>query len=68
MTRTILIHLNVEATDDDPRNGDEIGDFILAALEVGLEGAPGDLASGNTLSTSPDGHRLIVCAPLVEEI
>lgn len=62
--RTILIHLNVEVDPSDERNRDEIGDFVLAALEVGLEGAPGDLASGSELVTS----TLTVCATLVEEI
>ncbi len=64
MPRTILIHLNVEAPDTDKRNSDEIGDFILAALEVGLEGAPGSLASGDELTT----NDLVVCCPLSEEV
>lgn len=68
MSRTILIHLNVEAADDDPRNGDEISDLILGALEVGLEGAPdfvgGSMASGDDMRVS----RLVVTAPLCEEV
>jgi hypothetical protein len=64
MARTILVHLNVEAPDADPRNSDEIGDFVLSALEIGLEGAPGSLASGSELTT----NQLTVCAPLVEEV
>lgn len=62
--RTVLVHLNVEVPADDERNADEIGDLILGALEVGLEGAPGSLASDDELTT----HGLTVSAPLVEEV
>ena len=65
MPRTILLHLNVQASDDDARNADEIGALILAALEVGLEGAPGSLAAGADLTTN-DG--LIVALALCEEV
>jgi hypothetical protein len=66
MPRTILIHLNVEPATGDQRNADEIGDVILAALEVGLEGEPGDLASGNTLEVASDGAKIAVA--LCEEV
>ncbi len=58
-TRTILVHLNVEAAGSDPRTGDEIADFVLAALNVGLEGATFTLEGVDDLK--------IVC-PLAEEI
>lgn len=64
-TRTVLVHLNVEVPPNDDRTADEVGDFVLAAVEVGLEGAPGDLASGSELRTKTG---LVVCAPLVEEV
>lgn len=64
--RTILLHLNVEAADDDERNADEIGDTVLAGIEVGLGGAPGDLASGNSLRA--DAGRLLITPALVEEV
>lgn len=63
--RTVLVHLNVEVPPNDDRSGDEVADFVLAAVEVGLEGAPGDLASGSELTTK---SGLVVCAPLVEEV
>lgn len=66
MPRTVLIHLNVTPAEGDQRNADEIGDAILAALEVGLEGEPGDLASGNVLTIASDGAQ--VCVTLVEEV
>jgi hypothetical protein len=66
LVRTILVHLNVEVDADDPRNADEIGDLVLAALEVGMEGAPGDLASGNSLDGASE--RVTITAPLVEEV
>jgi hypothetical protein len=37
MTRTILIHLNVEVPDHDPRDEDEIAEAVLAALVVGSD-------------------------------
>jgi hypothetical protein len=63
--RTILMHLNISVPDSDPRNADEIGDLILGALEVGLEGAPGDFASGNEAS---DSNRIHVTPALCEEV
>jgi hypothetical protein len=63
MPRTILIHLNVEVPES-RITADEIGDFVLGALEVGLEGAPGSLASGNTLEI----RNLKVCCALVDEV
>jgi hypothetical protein len=62
--RTILVHLNVEVPVTDERNADEVGDFVLSALEVGLEGAPGDLASGNIVTLK----GMEICAPLVDEV
>ncbi len=68
--RTILIHLNVEASASDPRNDDEIIDSVLARVEAGLGGAPGSLATGSELefndftSYSP----LVVCLALAEEV
>lgn len=64
--RTVLVHLNVEVPAVDERNADEIGDAILAALEVGLEGEPGDLASGSTLTIGSNGAS--VALALVEEV
>jgi hypothetical protein len=66
--RTILIHLNVEAADADERNADEIGDLILGALEVGLEGAPDHVGGGMESGTHVEVSRLKVSAPLVEEV
>lgn len=37
--REILVHLNVEVPADDPRSADVIAEAVMAALEVGLEGA-----------------------------
>jgi hypothetical protein len=37
MPRTILIHLNVEAPDDDPRTFVEIEEAVKGALEVGSD-------------------------------
>ncbi len=68
--RTILIHLNVEASGSDERSGDEIIDSVLAKVEVGLGGAPGSLATGSELeyndytSYSP----LVICLALAEEV
>jgi hypothetical protein len=64
MSRTVMVHINVTVGDVDPRNAEEVGDFILAALEVGLEGAPGSLASGDELSIGD----LSVSVTLVDEI
>lgn len=54
MSRTILVHLNVEAPDDDQRTADEIADAILAAIEVG--------------SDDETVYYLKVAAPLAEEV
>lgn len=37
MTRTVLVHLNVEVPDSDPRDADQIGEAISGALEVGSD-------------------------------
>lgn len=37
--REVLVHLNVEVPESDERTADEIAAVIMAALEVGLEGA-----------------------------
>jgi len=42
--RTILIHLNVSVPHDDARTANEITTLVEAALDVGMEGAPSDLA------------------------
>lgn len=68
MSRTILIHLNVEVRDDDPRNADEVGDLVLGALEVGLEGAPGWIGGGLESGAEVVLRGMVVCAPLVEEV
>jgi hypothetical protein len=54
MSRTILVHLNVEAPDSDTRSADAIADALLAAVEVG---ADNELVS-----------ELEVVCPLAEEI
>jgi hypothetical protein len=52
--RVILVHLNVELSDDDPRGANEIAETILAAIEVG--------------SDDDSVRGLTVCAPLAEEL
>jgi hypothetical protein len=53
LSRTVLIHLNVQVPDGDERNADEVADAILAAIEVGSDDDSvralgiGGLASGN---------------------
>ena len=37
MTRTILIHLNISAPDDDERAPEEIAEAIRGAIEVGSD-------------------------------
>ena len=37
MSRTILVHLNVDAPDSDERTPDQIADALLGALEVGSD-------------------------------
>lgn len=37
MPRTILIHLNVAVSDDDPRDADQIATLLMGAIEVGLD-------------------------------
>jgi hypothetical protein len=54
--RTVLMHLNVAVPAGVSMDADEVGDAILGALAVGLEGAPGEMG---LLSAS---------APLVEEV
>lgn len=44
--RTVLIHLNAELPDDDPRNADEVADSLLADLERARGLEPGAYASG----------------------
>jgi len=54
VTRTVLVHLNVEVPAEDGRNADQIADAILAAIEVGQD---------------DDSVRdLKVGAPLAEEV
>jgi hypothetical protein len=54
MPRTILVHLHVEAPDDDTRTPDEIADAVGGAIEVGSDD---DSVRGLTFSI-----------PLAEEI
>jgi hypothetical protein len=54
MSRTILVHLSVDAPASDGRSANEIADALLAALEVG-----GDDDSVRSLE--------VVC-PLAEEV
>jgi hypothetical protein len=37
MTRTILVHLNIEVPDTDTREADEIGEALVAAVHVGSD-------------------------------
>ncbi len=53
MTRELLVHLNVEASDTDTRTADEIADWVLAAIEVGSD---------------DDTPTLVIVCPLAEEI
>lgn len=68
--RTILIHLNVEASGTDERSDDEIIDSVLARVESALGGPVGSLATGSELefndftSYSP----LVICLALAEEV
>jgi hypothetical protein len=52
--RTVLIHLNVEAPDDDPRTAEEISAAVMGAVEVGSDD---DSVSG-----------LVIEAVLTEEV
>jgi hypothetical protein len=54
MPRTIIVHLNVQVPDDDPRLAAEIGQAILGAVEVG--------------SDDDSVRDLVVTAPLSEQI
>jgi hypothetical protein len=71
--REILVHLNVTVPPSDARSADEIADYLLAALGVGLEGAPEDWVSGHYLtfrssaSSLTDGALTVVC-PMAEEV
>jgi hypothetical protein len=55
MPRSILLHVNVTARDDDPRNAGEIAEAIAAMIEVG---------SANPFDTLP---ALGIVIPLAEE-
>lgn len=35
--REVLVHLNVQVPDDDPRDAEQIGEAIGAAIEVGSD-------------------------------
>lgn len=37
MAREILVHLNVEVPDDDPRSAQEITDLVMGAIAVGSD-------------------------------
>jgi hypothetical protein len=37
MTRTILVHLNVDVPEPDSRTANEIADALLGAIEVGSD-------------------------------
>lgn len=39
--RVVLVHLNVEVADDDPRTAEEIAAYIDDALVVGMDGHEG---------------------------
>jgi hypothetical protein len=54
--REMLVHLNVEVEGFDTRTADQIADFLLSALHVGLEG-----------HEEWEGIGTIVC-PLAEEV
>lgn len=60
MTRTILIHLNVEASDEDTRTPEEIADAVGEAISFVQEQPDHD----------PDVHLygLTFAVPLVEEL
>jgi hypothetical protein len=53
-TRTILVHLNIQAPRTDTRSADEIGDAVMGAVEVGsdneaLEGLEINLALADAI-------------------
>jgi hypothetical protein len=54
--RQILLHLNVAAADDDPRNAGEIAEAVAAMIEVG---------NANPFDTLP---ALSIVIPLAEEV
>jgi hypothetical protein len=54
MTRTILIHLNVELPSDDKRTADEMASFVLGILK----GKPGCFPE----------PKINACVPLAEEV
>lgn len=66
--RTILVHLNVEVPDDDPRDANAIADAILSMIEVGSDD---DSVREFRVFTQPFtvkvGETTIVC-PMAEEI
>jgi hypothetical protein len=57
MTRNILVHLNVEASDTDTRSADEIASAIVSSFDqIGMD-----------IDRTPLGSLTIV-APLAEEV
>jgi hypothetical protein len=57
MTRTILVHLNVEAPETDQRNADEIADALVSSFDqIGMDIDRAPLAN------------LRIEAPLAEEV
>lgn len=67
MTRTILIHLNVELANDDPRDADAIATWIEQALETGLPGGRVRTAPSQVHGEQPAHPHMVVIA-LAEEI
>jgi capsular polysaccharide biosynthesis protein len=57
MTRNILVHLNVEASDTDTRSADEIANALVSSFaQIGMD-----------IYRTPLGNLTIV-APLAEEV
>ena len=62
--RTILIHLNVQASDDDPRGAEEIGASVVRHLGIIHE----QFSQTGGVMTSTGHPDLSVTAPLIEEV